>query len=163
MVGEVEAGPIVEACSSAGFLVDVECEGVDEVEGGAGRYTGSSDGSGVVGDLGIEEDDMGDGVLRRGLCVGLCVGLCGFWGSHGLGVIDGWIKRNTPLRMTRRGVVGFGWDVDQSLLAARRGSAAMVIATICLNSELSGLPCQRMTPSVERTRTWGIALTPIAL
>ena len=108
VVGEVEAGPIVEACSSAGFLVDVESEGGDEVEGGAGRYAGSSDGSGVVGDLGIEEDDMGDGVLRGGLSGGLC----GFWGSHGLGVIDGWIKRNTPLRMSRRGVGGFVWEVD---------------------------------------------------
>ena len=31
MVGEVESWPVVEACAAAGFLVDVEGEGVDEV------------------------------------------------------------------------------------------------------------------------------------
>ena len=108
MVGEVEAGPIVETGSSAGFFVDVEGEGVDEVEGGAGGDAGSADGSGVVGDLGVEEDDMGDGVLRGGLC-GCLVG-------HGWGVIDLSLEKKHPVEMSRRGVVGFGWVVDASLL-----------------------------------------------
>lgn len=62
VVGEVESWPVVEARASACFFVDVEGEGVDEVEGCAGGDAGASDGAGVVWDFGVEEDDVGDGV-----------------------------------------------------------------------------------------------------
>lgn len=62
MVGEVEARPIVQTCSSAGLFVDVKGEGMDEMERCARGDAGASDGSGVVGDLRIQEYDIGDWV-----------------------------------------------------------------------------------------------------
>jgi len=62
VVGEVESWPVVEACAPTCFFVDVEGEGVDEVEGCSGGDAGAADGAGVVWDFWIEEDDVRDGV-----------------------------------------------------------------------------------------------------
>jgi len=43
VVGEVESWPVVETGAAAGFFVDVEGEGVDEMEGGACGDAGASD------------------------------------------------------------------------------------------------------------------------
>lgn len=64
VIGEVEAWPIVQTCSSAGFFVDVEGKGMDEMERCAGGDAGAPYGSGVVGDFRIEEYDI-DGRLGR--------------------------------------------------------------------------------------------------
>lgn len=57
----IEAGPIVEAGATAGFLGSVESEGFNEVERGAEGDAGATDVPRVVGDLGLDEDDAQPG------------------------------------------------------------------------------------------------------
>lgn len=58
---EVDVLPVVEADAPDRFFVKREAQGFDEVEGGSGGEGESSGGSGVVRDLGFDEDDVHGG------------------------------------------------------------------------------------------------------
>lgn len=77
VLGGRESGPVIEAGSTEGVDGGVEAEGTDEVEGAAHGDAGATDIAGVVGDLGLVQDDVeecghgewgrvGAGIGRRG-------------------------------------------------------------------------------------------------
>ncbi len=61
VVLDVEARPIVKARAAAGFFGDVKAQRVDEVQRAARGDTGAAYVAGVVGDFGVDEDDLEHG------------------------------------------------------------------------------------------------------
>lgn len=57
----IEVFPIIEAGTGQGAIVDAKPERFDQVEAGAGGDAEASDGPGIGGDFGGDEDDVEDG------------------------------------------------------------------------------------------------------
>lgn len=60
--------PVVQAGAAEGFLRHIKADGVDDVQCAAGCCCGAADIAGVLGDLGVEQDDV---KARAGHGVGL--------------------------------------------------------------------------------------------
>jgi hypothetical protein len=59
----VETGPVVEPGTAEGLDGGVEGQGMDEVERASRGDAGAPDVAGVVGDLGLVEDDLEEGSI----------------------------------------------------------------------------------------------------
>jgi hypothetical protein len=67
VLGGPEARPVVEACAAAGLLGGIKAEGLDEMEGAPRSDAGAADVARVVRDLRLVEDDVEQGIGRRGM------------------------------------------------------------------------------------------------
>ena len=63
MLADIKPRPVVQARPATGFFIDVETEGMDEVQGRSHSHARAPDVPGVVRDLGLVQDD----VEERGL------------------------------------------------------------------------------------------------